>query len=78
METAPTFQLPEGLGNGILLQQNIDLVQENGRLREENVDRLQQSERLERWIDALERRFAALEQTSRGQRADTRQRIDVR
>ena len=76
METAPAFQLPEGLENGLLLQQNIDLVQENERLRQENVEAQRRFDRMERRVDALERRLAAQEQTSREERAGMRQRID--
>ena len=76
METAPAFQLPEGLENGLLLQQNIDLVQENERLRQENVKAQRRFDRMERHVDALERRLAAQEQTSREERAGMRQRID--
>ena len=76
METAPAFQLPEGLENGLLLQQNIDLGQENERLRQENVEAQRRFDRMERRVDALERRLAAQEQTSREERAGRRQRID--
>ena len=79
METAPAFQLPEGVQNGLLLQQNIDLVQENGRLRQESVEAELRFERMERRLDALERRLAAQELTLREERAlraGMRQRID--
>ena len=79
METALAFQLPDGVQNGLLLQQNIDLVQENERLWQESVKAQLCFERMERHLDALERRLAAQELTLREERAlraGMRQRID--
>ena len=69
METALAFQLPDGVQNGLLLQQNIDLVQENERLWQESVKAQLCFERMERHLDALERRLAAQELTLREERA---------
>ena len=47
METAPALQLPEGLANGLLLQQHIDLIQENERLQQENIKAQRRFDRME-------------------------------